>query len=84
MNRRYALLKRAQSNPSEVGNWKLYHQQRNHVTKIMREAEVWRVVRKMQGKSKGSVGAIKNEDGNIITNAEDKAESLNHFFFKVG
>lgn len=38
----------------------------------------------MQGKSKSSVGAIKNEDGNIITNAKDKAESLNHFFSKVG
>jgi len=33
----------------------------------------------MQGKSKSSVGAIKNKDGNI-TNAKGKAESLNHFF----
>ena len=38
----------------------------------------------MQGKSKGSMGAIKNDDGNIISNAKDKAESLNHFFSKVG
>ena len=30
------------------------------------------------------MGPIKNEDGNIITNAKDKAESLNHFFSKVG
>ena len=37
----------------------------------------------MQGKSKGSVGAIRN-DGNIIINAKDKAESFNHFFSKVG
>ena len=42
-------------------------------------SDFWRVVREMQGKSKGSVGAIKNEDGNIITNAKDKAESLNCF-----
>jgi len=100
MNRRYALLRRAQSNPSDPEAWKLYRRQRNHVTKITREAEAeywndkfknansssdfWRVVREMQGKSKSSVGAIKNEDGNIITNAKDKAESLNHFFSKVG
>ena len=59
MNRRYALLRRAQSNPSD----QLYRQQRNHVT-ITREAEaeywddkfknaksssdVWRVVREIQ------------------------------------
>ena len=100
MNKRYALLRRAQSNPSDPDAWKQYRQQQNHVTKIMREAEAeywkdkfenassssdfWRVVREMQGKSKGSVGAIKNEDGNITTNAKDKAESLNHFFSKVG
>ena len=100
MNKRYALLRRAQSNPSDPDAWKQYRQQRNHVTKIMREAEAeywkdkfenansssdfWRVVCEMQGKSKGSVGAFKNEDGNIITNAKDKAESLNHFFSKAG
>ena len=64
MNRRYALLRRAQSNPSDPEAWELYRQQRNHVTKITREAEaeywddkfknansssdVWRVVREIQ------------------------------------
>ena len=66
MNRRYALPKTAQSNPSDADAWKLYRQQRNHVAKIMRAAEaeywtdkfrnansssdVWRVVGEMQGK----------------------------------
>lgn len=39
MNRRYALLRRAQSNSGDPETWKLYRQQRNHVTKIMREAK---------------------------------------------
>ncbi|PFX24185.1 hypothetical protein AWC38_SpisGene11242 [Stylophora pistillata] len=38
----------------------------------------------MQGKSKGSVSAIKNEDGIITINVKDKAESFNDFFSKVG
>lgn len=38
----------------------------------------------MQGKSKGSVGAIRNDDGNIIINAKDEAECFNHVFSKVG
>ena len=75
MNRRYALLGRAQSNSSDPEAWKLYRQQRNHMTKITREAEAeywddkfknansssdfWRVVREMQGKSKSSVGQSK-------------------------
>ena len=39
MNRRYALLKKAQSNPNDSDLWKQYRRERNHVTKIMREAE---------------------------------------------
>ena len=38
----------------------------------------------MQGKLKASVGAIRNENGNININAKDKAESFNHFFYTVG
>ena len=39
VNRRYALLRRAQSNPGPADALKLYRQQRNHVTRIMREAD---------------------------------------------
>ena len=100
MNRRYALLKRAQSNPKNPDLWKQYRRQRNHVTKLMRDAEAlyWkdkfenanssgdflRVVREMQGKAKPSVRAIRNENENIIINAKDKAESYNQFFSTVG
>ena len=38
----------------------------------------------MQGKAKPSVGAIRNENENIIINAKDKAESFNKFFSTVG
>ena len=31
-----------------------------------------------------SQGPIRNENGNIIINAKDKAESFNHFFSTVG
>ena len=37
----------------------------------------------MQGKLKVRVRAIRNENGNIIINAKDKAESFNHFFSTV-
>ena len=37
----------------------------------------------MQGKLKFRVGAIRNENGNIIINAKDKEESFNHFFSTV-
>ena len=42
------------------------------------------LVREMQGKLKARVGAIRNENGNIIINAKDKADSFNHFFSTVG
>ena len=49
------------------------------------DVDFWRVVREMQGKAKPSVGAIRNENENIIINAKDKAESFNKFFFsRVG
>ena len=38
----------------------------------------------MQGKAKASVGAIRNENENIIINAKDKSESFNQFFSTVG
>ena len=46
--------------------------------------DFWRVVREMQGKAKPSVGAIRNENENIIINAKDKAESFNQFFSTAG
>ena len=39
MNRGYALLKKAQSKPNNSDLWKQYRRQRNHGTKLMREAE---------------------------------------------
>lgn len=100
MNRRYALLRKGQRNLSDLDAQSQYCKQHNCVSKIMREAEIeywkdkfenanssgnfWRVVREMQGKSKGHMGAIKNEDGHIIINVKEKVESFNHFFSKVG
>ena len=46
--------------------------------------DFWRVVREMQGKVKANVGAIRNENENIIMNAKDKAEGFNQFFSTVG
>ena len=46
--------------------------------------DFWRVVWEMHGKLKARVGAIRNENGNIIIIAKDKAESFNHFFSTVG
>ena len=100
MNRRYTLLKQAQNQPRNAGAWKQHRKQRNRVTRIIREAEAeywkdkfentkssgdfWNVVREMQGKRKCNIGAIKGENGNIITDAKEKAESFNQFFAKVG
>ena len=38
----------------------------------------------MQGKRKRKIGAIKEEDGKIMTDAKEKAERFNQFFAKIG
>eukprot|EP00795_Rhopilema_esculentum_P013179 gene13179-3980_t len=95
INLRYKLSKKAQKSPNDTDKWTRYKKQRNHVTRIFRQTEAdywkhkfenanssgefWKIVRETKGQKKANIGPIRGEEGVILTNNNEKAESLNQF-----